>query len=838
MRPGWPIVESISADISYALRQIRKSPGFAITVIMTLATGIAASMAMFTIVDHVLLRPLPYDNAAQLVEIKEAGIKGPLIFGGTFPDIQEWRERSRTLQAIAFHTYDKPTSFLEGNAGPVQVNTPKVSTNLFATLGVKPAMGRGFDDSNADEFARNSDAKTAVLSDAVWRDGFGTDPNILGKVLRLNGNSYTVIGVMPRGFQFPFNPEKPQIWIPIELGESDKVRIKNATPEYRIIARLKDGLGIDSAAAELRVIQAEVAKQYTDPYAREDVTSVELRGYGDSVVEGNVREALLAMLAASSMLWLIACVNVTSLLLARSASRQRDIAVRAALGASRWRITRQLLVEGLVLSGAASLLGLGLVFLGLKLFEQELTARFSFQVALSPNVPLISCLLGLTVLSAVASSVWPAIVAARTSIDPVLRQGGPQTGRRSQHRTRGLLVVAEVTMSLTLLIACGLLLRTVYALKHVSLGFRTDQVIVADMVIPAYKFDGRNMTTALYQPLVERVQRLPGVQAASLTTAVPLGKRFPILFTLAADEQGPDAARKADLTAQFRAVGPGLQRVFGFRMLKGRFFNEGDTPGSLPVVVVNRAFAKAYSGDDRDQGKILGEKLLSYGGEKPAEIVGVLDDERQASVAEQSQPEIEVCIPQITPDSGFYRVAEGLAMNLAVRTEQSPSSFVPELREVLRSTSPELAGSTFTTMDRIVDDSFGDQRMAACLLQIFGGSALLLCVAGLYGLLAYLVTQRTQELGVRLALGAQQGQVIWLVMQQAGWILLTGSAIGLMVSFFSTRMLAGFLYGVQAHDTLTLSAAILLLLGTGLAAAYVPARRAASVDPMQALRTE
>jgi len=823
------ILESVSADIRYALRQIGRSPGFALTVIMTLGIGVAASTAMFTVVDHVLLRPLPYDDAGRLVEIKEAGQKGPVIFGGTFLDIQQWRKRSRTLQAIAFHTYSKPTSFLEGKMGAVQVNTPKVSTNLFATLGVKPAMGRGFDDLNTDEFARKGDTKTAVLSDAVWRDGFGGDASILGKVIRLNGESYAVIGVMPRGFQFPFNTEKPQVWIPIELGESDKVRI---------IARLKDSVGIGAAGAELRVIQAEVSKRYTDPYAREDVASVELQSYGDTVVEGNVKKALLALLAASCALWLIACVNVTSLLLARAASRQRDIAVRAALGASRWRIVRQLLVEGLVLSGAASLLGLGLMFLALKVFEQQLTTQLSFHVGIAPNVSLISYLVGLTVLSAVGSSLWPSIVAAKTSIDPVLRQGGPHAGRTTQHRTRGLLVVAEVAMSLVLLITCGLLLRTIYALKHVSLGFRTDHVIVADMVIPAYKFDGRNMTTALYQPLVERVQKLPGVQAASLTTVVPLGKRFPILFTLAADEQGPDAARRADLTAQFRAVGPGLQRVFGFRMLKGRFFNEGDTPGSLPVVVVNRAFVKAYSGDDRDPGKILGEKLLSYGREKPAEIVGVLDDERQASVAGQSQPEIEVCIPQITPDSGFYRVAEGLAMNLAVRTERSPSSFVPELREVLRSSSPELAGSTFTTMDQVVEDSFGDQRMAARLLQVFGGSALLLCVAGLYGLLAYLVTQRTQELGVRFALGAQREQVIWLVMRQAWWILLTGSVIGLTVSFLSSRMLASFLYGVKTHDALTLGAASLLLLGIGLAAAYVPARRAARLDPMQALRTE
>jgi predicted permease len=834
---AWPIFDSVLGEIGSALRQVKRSPGFAVTVIATLATGIGASTAMFTVVDQVLLRPLPYDNAEQLVEIKEAGKEGPSMFGAPFMDLQKWREQSRTLQAVAFHTYDKPTCFLEGNAGPLQVNAPKVSTNLFTTLGVKPAMGRGFDDSNADEFAETRETKTAVLSDVVWRDGFGGDSNILGKVIKVNGDSYTVVGVMPRGFQFPFNTEKPQVWIPIQLVDSDKTRTHDAK-EYRIIARLKDSVGIDAAKAELRVIQAGVAKQYTDPNARENVTSVELQAYGDSVVEGNVKGALLALLAASGVLWLIACVNVTNLFLARATARQREIAVRAALGASQWRIVRQLLVEGLALSGAASVFGLGLASLTIKLFELELTSRLNFRVGFTPNVALMSSLLGLTVLSAVISSVWPALVAAKASIEPVLRQGGPQRGGRSQHRARGLLVVTQVAMSMALLIACGLLLRTIFALKRVALGFRTDHVIVADMVIPAYKFDGKNMTTALYQPLVERVERMPGVQAASLTNAVPLGKRFPILVTLAANEQGPKAARKADLTAQFRAVGPGLQRVFGFSMLRGRFFSERDTPGSPPVVVVNRAFVKAYFGDGRDPGKILGERLLSYRRGKPAEIVGVIDDERQSSVAEQSQPEIEVCIPQITPDSSFYRVTEGLAMNLALRTERDPNFFIPELREVLSSASPELAGSTFTTMDQVVNDSYGDQRIAARLLQIFAGSALLLCAAGLYGLLAYLVTQRTQEVGVRLALGAQRQQVLWLVMRQAGQILLVGSAIGLAVSLFSSRMLANFLYGVKAHDAVTLSAASLVLVGTGLAAAYIPARRAANVDPMQALRTE
>jgi len=831
------IFSSLAADFNQSFQQTRRAPGFAIAVVATLAIGIGASATMFTVVDHVLLRPLPYDAPAQLVEIKEAGKNGPSMFGAPFLDIEQWRERSHSLQSIAFHTYDKPTSFLEGNSGPVQVNTPRVSTNLFATLGVEPAMGRGFDDSSQG-FAQKSDYQTAMLSDAVWRDGFGADPQILGKVIHVNGNSYTVIGVMPRGFQFPFNTEKPQIWTPIELGESDKIRIKNAAAEYRIIARLRNDVDVHAATAELKVIQAEVTKQYTDPQARENVTSVEVRAYNDTVVEGNVREALLALLAAAGVLWLIACVNVTSLMLARAAVRQREVAVRAALGASNWRIVRQLLVEGLLLSWTASLLALGLVFAALRIFDRELATQFDVRVGTTPNIALLTCLLGLTMLSAVISSMWPSFVAAKTAIDPVLRQGGLQSGRRAHHRARRILVASQVAMSLALLTSCGLLLRTIFALKHVSLGFRTDHVIVADMVIPAYKFDRRNMTTELYQPLIERVERMPGVQAASLTTAVPMGKRFPILLTFATDELDPESTRIEDLAAQFRAVGPGLQRVLGFRMLMGRFFNERDTPGSEPVVVVNRAFVKAYFGDNRDPGKILGQELLSYGNEKPAHIIGVVDNVRQESFIKESQPEVEVCIPQMTPNSGFYRVTEGLAMNLAVRTERSPAQFIPQLRAVLSSTSPELAGSTFTTMDQVVDDSYGDQRIAARLLQIFAGSGLLLCVIGLYGLLAYLVTQRTRELGVRFALGAQKQQVLWLVMRQAGGILLLGSGMGLITSFFASRMLESLIFGVKAHDPLTFIAASVLLIVVGLTAAYIPARRAAAVDPMSALRTE
>src|SRR5215467_13063972 len=293
-------------EIRHSLRQLWRAPGFSMVSLGILAGGIASSAAMLAVVDQVLLRNIPYRDANQLVQVREAGKKGPTMFGAPFVDIQQWRQRSRTLQAIAFHTYDKPTSYLEGVHGPVQVNTPNVSSNLFATLGVRPALGRGFESAAGNDFSK-ANAGSALLSDSVWRDGFGADPNILGRVVKLNGNSYTVIGVMPRGFQFPLNAEKPQIWLPIVLGDSDLVRTKNAAREYTIIARLGNGVGIAQASAELKVIQSEVARLYTDAHARENVQSVVVESYRDSLLEGNVRRALLALLAAAGVLWLIAC---------------------------------------------------------------------------------------------------------------------------------------------------------------------------------------------------------------------------------------------------------------------------------------------------------------------------------------------------------------------------------------------------------------------------------------------------------------------------------------------------------------------------------------------------
>jgi predicted permease len=837
---GGMLLERVAQDVKYALRQLRRAPGFAVTVVVTLALGLGATAAMYTVVDRVLLRPLPYRDAQSLVNLQQISKTGEPGWGSAFLDIAEWQARSQTLASIAFYSGPGDNGhldFLEEHDGSMAVANAAASANLFPTLGVSPAMGRTFLEGRKGA-AREEDAHTLLLSDAVWRSAFGADPHIVGKSVKVSGERYTVIGVMPRGFAFPYGVEHPMVWTPIALSSGDLVRQKHATPNYATIARLAPGASVTAADAELKTIQAAAARQYTEADYRENASSIRVQRYGDSLVDGDVRKSLLALAGASGVLWLIACVNVTSLLLARATAREREIAVRGALGASRWRIVQQLVIEGLMLSSVASLVGVGLAMFTLRAFEHGLKTQFHIYTTLTPNLRVISVLLLLTVLSALVSSAWPAMAAARAAIEPALRQGATQSGTgRRQHRLRGLLVVVEIAMSLTLLVACGLLLRTIYTLRHVPLGFRTDHVMVANMSIPNYKYAGRDLYKELYRPLLERVQQLPGVPSAALMSEVPLGQTFNIVFSFGDGGGSAVDVRRGKIRAKASAVTPDNQKVFRFSMLRGRFFNDRDTAASTQVVVVNRAFVRAYEGDDGDPGKILGTQLMSFRKNKPSVVVGVLDDERQVTVAKPSQPEIEVCLPQITPDSGFYGPA-GMAMDLAVWTERDPAAMTSDLRRLMREASPELANSTFITMDQVVEDSYGSQQLAARLLEIFGGTALVLCIAGIYGLLAYLVMQRTRELGIRIALGAQRSRVMRMVLRQAAGMLLCGLAAGLLLAYATSRLLRTLLYGVRPHDPWTMAAVTVILLAGGLAASYLPAQRAASVDPMEALRSE
>jgi predicted permease len=517
--------------------------------------------------------------------------------------------------------------------------------------------------------------------------------------------------------------------------------------------------------------------------------------------------------------------------------------MRGALGASRGRVMQQLAVEGLVLSISAAGLGMAIALTAIRLSRSAIPASLNVNMAshvvnMSSHLDLaiLGVLCGLTLLSATFSSVWPALLVARAPIEPALRQGGQQTGAsRGQNRLRGLLVVVEIAMSLTLLAGCGLLLRTIYTLRHVPLGFRTDHILVADLSIPSWRYTGSNMATSLYQPLLERAQHLPSVQAAGLMTEVPLGNTFNVMLSLRPDDSGNNSQQP--VSANFKSVSPDIRKVFGFRMLAGRFFDNTDTPTSQPVFVVNRAFALLHAPDHGNPASIVGSHLWHFGN-REATVIGIIDDERQNSMTTPSQPEIEASIPQLAPDVSFYKVLEGNAMDIAVRTSLPPEKIIPELRSILRKASPEFDGVPIRTMDQIVEDSYGSQRLAAHLLEIFGGSALLLCIAGLYGLLAYIVSQRTREMGVRIALGAQRGNVLWLVLRQAGGMVIVGIVIGMLLAVAGGKLIQSYLYGVSTHDAWTLSLVALLLLLSGMLAAYLPARRAAGVNPVEALRAE
>ena len=538
-------------------------------------------------------------------------------------------------------------------------------------LGVHAEIGRTFLE-GADGAARQEEAQTILLSDTIWRNAFGADPQILGRTVKLSGKAYTVIGVMPRSFVFPFGLEHPMVWIPMVPSAADRARTKNETPHYETIARLTRGSNVAAAAREMNAIQRDVAAEYTDLDVRDHMSSIRVVRYEDALVDDSVRRSLLALGSASAVLWLVACVNVTSLLLARATTRQREIAMRGALGAGRGRIIQQLLVEGLMLSGAAALVGTAIAMLMLGSFEHGLQTQFNIYTILTPNMRVMGMLLVLTVISALASSVWPAIAAAKAPIEPALRQGPMRNGTgHVQHRLRAVLVVAQIAMSLTLLVGCGLLLRTIYTLRHVPLGFRTDHVLVANMTIPNFKYVNRDLYKDLYAPLLDRVQHLPGVESASLMTEVPLGKTFRTVFTFGDDGKSSADLRRSKMRVETRAVTPDMQKVFQFRMLKGRFFNEEDTATSLPVALVKREFMREYLGQDSDPAKFLGTPLMYLREGKPALVVGVLSDDRQDSITEPSVPELEVCMPQITPNSMFYQPT-GRAMDIAVRTRRNP----------------------------------------------------------------------------------------------------------------------------------------------------------------------
>jgi len=815
-------------DLRYALRQMRHAPGFAFSVVLVLALGIGANAAMFTVLEGTLFRPLPYARPGQLVYLNATTPKdattSPLL-----ADLLIWRERANTLSQIAY--FNSSPAYINAQNAEQKISSVDASSNLFNTLGVAPVLGRSF---TAEE-QQPGKTHVAVLSDVVWHNQFHADPGILGQTVRINDMPVTVIGVMPPGFFFPANELSAQIWRPVSLDPIVLTR-KSGTPGFKVIARSHNGVSTSAIDTELNAIQKPLLPLYPGElsafFQPAHINSVE---YRRTLNEKDQRTAILALFGAVAVLWLIACANVACLMLARTAARCREMAVRSALGASRWRLVRQTLAESLLLSLTGGTFGLALSQITLRLFRHSLVTQLSPNLSLHPDARVLFALLALSVFSAVLFGVVPSLLASNIAVDQALRQDGTQAGTgRRQHLLQRILVVSELSLTLAMLVSCGLLLRTVFALRHVPLGFRTDHVFVIEPHLPGYKYNKLDPNALVYKPLLERLKSIPGVQSAAITTIAPLNKGFNLVLGISFSGKSNGGASEQPILLTMRASGPELQQVLGFGMLRGRYFNAQDTLDSPPVAVVNRAFEKLYissAGGDI-------EKFALGEGKRQLKIVGIIDDFHQSGIAEPAMPELDLNAAQMLPTDGFYQPTLQAHAELVLRSSRDARSLVPELNHVIQQFNPDLAGSDIRTMDQIVNDAMGSQILAAHLLEALGGLALLVALAGLYSLLAYLVTLRTRELGLRLALGAQRADILSLVLRSAGVLLLVGTGLGVGISLLTAHLLHSFLFGVKQYDAVTLITAPALLLLVGTVAAWLPAHRAAALEPMQALRTE
>lgn len=814
-------MQILMQDLRYALRQIRKTPGFAAITILVLSLGIGVSTAAFTVLNAVLLRKPAFPEINRLVTLAEPRGEQEQFWGVSLLNVRDWRAQSHSLEQIAY--YYETTARWERDSSTQKLDAFPVSANFFATLGVRPALGRTFTDEE-----EQAKARVVVLDHTLWQESFASDPKVLGKTLKLNGEFYQVIGVMPGGFEFPLK-ESRAVWEPLASTPEQESRDSSLLTAF---GRLRSGVSLEQAQTELSTIQKTIAQGNV----KDDLPDhVVVRRYWDTIV-GKVRPALLLLAGAVALIWLVACANVASLMLTRNSVRQREIAIRRALGAGRLRLVRQLLTENMVYSLIAGATGLGLAFLAVRLLEHRVIKLLSIQsdVSLRVDSNVLLMLIALSLISTLVFGLLPAIQASGTTMQTGLQgKSGQSSGRQS--RLRDSLVVAELAVSLLLLVAAGLLLRTLSSLHHVPLGFSTENIITSAFIIPQERYQSQNVSLALYEPMIERVKQIPGVQSAAITSVMPLKRGFQMvgMFGIAGRKKlKPSELPQADL----RFSSPEYPQTLGITVERGRFFDANiDTPTSQPVVVVNHAFAAKYL-----QGEDPTQKALAMGrqpGWRAVPIVGVIADVRQTAVDLPAAPEIHLSTSQLALDAPFYNIGSGFAQ-LAVRTRQKPEALIAEIRKAAHDVAPEVATGEFNTMTEVVEDTLGSQTLAARLVSLFAGATLLIAITGLYGLLSYSVGQRTQEIGIRMALGAQRRSVLVMVLRRAFLLLLLGLSVGIALAFSTSRLIRSFLYGVGERDALTTMAVSLLLCLCGILAAYLPARRAALVDPIEALRTE
>lgn len=801
-------------DLRYAGRMQRKNPGFTIVAIIALALGIGANTAIFSVVNTVLLRPLPYKDPERLAMVWEDASKhGYPRDTPAAANFVDWRDQNTTFEsmaAIADESFN-----LTGVGDPERLEGRLVSANLFPLLGVDPQIGRTF----TNEEDQPGSNRVAVLSYGLWQRRFGGDNGIVGKPLNLNGDTYTVVGVMPARFQFPSSDD--ELWAPIAFTTDQAT---NRNRHYlQVVGRLKPGVSLEQAQTEMSTIAARLQQQYPQSNADLGAAVTSLHEH----LVGDIRPALLILLGAVGLVLLIACANVANLLLARAAVRQKEIAVRVALGARRGRLIRQFLTESVLLATVGGVVGLGIAYGGLVLLRAFIPENISQAREISMDLKVLGFTFAVSVITGLIFGLAPALQAARFNQTETLKEGGRDSATGSSgKRIRGLLVMSEVAVSLVLLIGAGLLINSFLRLRNVDPGFSADNLLTMKFVLPEPKYADFERRTAFYSDLVQRVEGLAGVKSAAVTTNLPLYRQGnSISFSIEGRPAPPPGQEQIVVT---RIVSPGYFATMSIPFLSGRPFTDQDTPTTPRVVVISETMARRYWPGEDPVGKRIGAGRIQRP-EDWIQIVGVVKDVRQFELTAEPRPQMYLSYRQ----AGFFAPRD-----LVVKTDVDPASLAATVRKTVWEIDKDQPVSNIKTMEEILLDSIARQRFSMLLLAIFAAVALILAAVGIYGVMSYSVAQRTHEIGIRMALGAQTGAVLKLAVSYGLKLVIAGIVIGLIAAFALTRVMSTLLFGVTATDPATFTLISLLLIGVAALASYIPARRATKVDPIIALRYE
>jgi predicted permease len=799
---------TIVQDARYTLRSLRKNPGFATVAILTLALGIGANTAIFSVVNGVLLRPLPYRDPGRLVRIFEIEPRGGWWFTFSPPNFMSLREEAMLLEDVA--AYRETSVTLTGHGDPERLAATRVSTRFFELLGTPLQLGRSF---LPEEEVAGAEP-VVILSHGVWQRRFGGDRDVLGRAIILSDVPRTVIGIAPADFRF--GEQSPDIWLPSEFSARDvSLRGRHF---LRVLGRLKRDVDIEAAAQELGTMAERWAEAFPETNTGWDIAITPLR----REIVGDARTPLLVLLGAVGLVLLIACANVANLSLARAESRGREIAVRAAIGAGRTRVVKQLLTESIVLAIFGGVAGLALAYAGTKAILAGIGSLLPRATEVSVDWQVLIFTILVTLLAGLLVGLVPASQALRVDLLSTLKEGGLKgLAGLSRQRFRAALVVAEVALSLMLVIGAGLLLNSFWRLLHVDAGFSQEKVLTARVSLPASKYETQQRRAAFFAELADDIQRMPGVEAVAAIEGLPLTWFHGTTVTVPGR---PDE----DYQLQRRHLTPGYFRALGIPLLAGRDVREADGADAPRVIVVNETFARRIFPGDNAVGK-----HITWGGPtqvEDLEIVGVVGNVRAFGLDEEVQPTMYLPNPQIqTPES----------MCLVIRTTAAdPLSLIPDVRQAVWRLDADLPLHQVATMEQIMSDSLASDRAWLLLLGIFAALALLLAAVGIYGLLSYTMSLRTQELGIRMAMGAGRSAVLGLVIRQGMTLVLIGLALGTVAALALSRVLAALLFQVSATDPATFTVVALFIVAVALPACYLPARRAATVDPVTALRYE